>query len=319
MSTTDAFDTLVAPLSDQLLAHCYRMLGSIHDADDALQDTMLRAWKSFPGFDGRSELSTWLYRIATNASLDVISRNARRVLPVDLTADETRGAEAVRWIEPFAHVSGPEGPEAAAVRRESVELAFVTALQILPANQRAVLLLRDVLAFSADDTAEILGASVASVTSSLQRARRAVEQRLPDTTQRSVIERLGTDATDRIAARYIDAWERSDTQALVDLLCADATFSMPPHPTWFKRPDAIGRFLAAEPMRYPWRLIRADVGGHMSFACYTIDSDTGAWAAHSLDVLTLGPDGITAIVGFLDPSLVTRLGLPSMPVVRSGT
>ena len=176
----EAFDTLIAPLRDQLLAHCYRMLGSIHDADDALQDTMLRAWKGFPGFDGRSEFSTWLYRIATNASLDAISRNARRVLPVDLTVDEAAGAEAARWIEPFAHAIGPESPEAVVVRRESVELAFVTALQILPANQRAVLLLRDVLAFSADDTAAILGASVTSVTSSLQRARRTVEQRLPD-------------------------------------------------------------------------------------------------------------------------------------------
>jgi RNA polymerase sigma-70 factor (TIGR02960 family) len=305
----DEFDTLIAPLRDQLLAHCYRMLGSIHDADDALQDTLLRAWKGFSGFDGRSELSTWLYRIATNASLDAISRNARRVLPVDLSADEATGVEAVRWIEPFAHWIGPEGPEAAVVRRESVELAFVTALQILPANQRAVLLLRDVLAFSADDTAAILGASVASVTSSLQRARRTVERRLPDTTQRAVIEELGTDATDRIAARYIDAWERSDTQALIGLLRADATFSMPPQATWFAGTVAIAEFLAAEPMRVSWRLIRADVGGQMAFACYTFDDDTGTWAPHSLDVVTLGRDGITAIVGFLDASLVTRLGL----------
>ena len=285
------------------------MLGSIHDADDALQDTLLRAWKGFPGFDGRSELSTWLYRIATNASLDAISRNARRVLPVDLSADDAAGVEAVRWIEPFAHVVGPEGPEAAVVRRESVELAFVTALQILPANQRAVLLLRDVLAFSADDTAAILGASVASVTSSLQRARRTVERRLPDTTQRAVIEELGTDATDRIAARYIDAWERSDTQALIDLLRADATFSMPPQATWFAGTAAIAEFLAAEPMRVSWRVIRADVGGHVAFACHTFDDDTGTWEPHSLDVVTLGHDGITAIVGFLDASLVTRLGV----------
>lgn len=307
----EAFDTLIAPLRDQLLAHCYRMLGSIHDADDALQDTLLRAWKGLASFDERSELSTWLYRIATNASLDAISRNARRVLPVDLTADESAGSETARWIEPFAHAIAPEGPEAAAVRRESVELAFVTALQILPANQRAVLLLRDVLAFSADDTAAILGASVASVTSSLQRARRTVEQRLPDTTQRAVIERLGTEETDRLATLYIDAWERSDTQALIALLCAEATFSMPPHPTWYAGPAAIARFLAAEPMRYPWRLIRTDVGGHVAFVCYTIDNDTGTWSAHSLDVLTLGAGGIKAIVGFLDPSFVTRLGLPA--------
>ena len=308
----EAFDTLVAPLRDQLLAHCYRMLGSIHDADDALQDTMLRAWKGLPGFDARSQFSTWLYRIATNASLDAISRNARRVLPVDLTTNDTAGTEAVRWIEPFAHAIAPEGPEAAAVRRESVELAFVTALQILPANQRAVLLLRDVLAYSADDTAAILGASVASITSSLQRARRTVEQRVPDTTQRAVIARLGPQRTDQLANRYIDAWERSDTEALVALLCADATFSMPPHPTWYAGRDAVAQFLGAEPMRHSWRLIRTDVGGHVAFACYTIDKDTGMWAAHSLDVLTLDHDGVTAIVGFLDPSLVTRLGLPAV-------
>ena len=240
-----AFDALIAPLRDQLLAHCYRMLGSIDDADDALQDTLLRAWKGLHAFDERSELSTWLYRIATNASLDAISRNVRRVLPVDVTADEAI-EEGPRWIEPFARALAPDDPEAAVVRRESVELAFVTALQVLPANQRAVLLLRDVLAFSADDTATILGASVASVTSSLQRARRSVHQRLPDTTQRAFIERLGKEETDRLAARYIDAWERADTQALVALLCADATFSMPPHATWFSGKAAIVQFLAAD-------------------------------------------------------------------------
>jgi RNA polymerase sigma-70 factor (ECF subfamily) len=287
------------------------MLGSIHDADDALQETMLRAWKGLAGFDGRSQFSTWLYRIATNASLDAISRNARRVLPADLTGDEPASAESARWIEPFAHAIDPEGPEAALVMRESVELAFVTALQILPANQRAVLLLRDVLAFSANDTASVLGATVASVTSCLQRARRTVEQHLPETTQRGVFERLGQQATDRLAMRYIDAWERSDTEALVALLCADATFSMPPHPTWFAGRDAIGRFLAAEPMRYTWRMTRVDVGGHLGFACYTIDGNTGVGTAHSVDVLTIDDDGITAIVGFLDPSLVTRLGLPA--------
>jgi RNA polymerase sigma-70 factor, ECF subfamily len=306
----EAFDSLITPLRDQLLAHCYRMLGSIHDADDALQETMLRAWKGVAGFDGRSAFTTWLHRIATNASLDAISRNARRVLPVDLSADDAVNTETMRWIEPFAHTIGPESPEAALVRRESVELAFVTALQILPANQRAVLLLRDVLAFSADDTAAVLGASVASVTSSLQRARRTIEQRLPHTSQRAVIDQLGAEATDRIAADYVEAWERSDTKALVALLCEDATFSMPPHPRWFAGRSAIAQFLDDEPMRFPWRLIRTDVGGHVAFACYTFDDDTGGWAAHSLDVLTLGPRGIEAIVGFLDPSLVTRLGLP---------
>ena len=308
----EAFDALVAPMRDQLLAHCYRMVGSIHDADDALQDTLVRAWKGLPRFDGRSEVSTWLYRIATNASFDVISRNARRVLPVDVDSGDSPDAEAPRWIEPFAHAITPESPEAAAIRRESVELAFVTALQILPANQRAVLLLRDVLGFTADDTAAILGATVASVTSSLQRARRNVRERLPDTSQRAVIERLGPLATDRLATKYIDAWERSDTEALVALLCADATFSMPPQPTWFKGRTAIFRFLAAEPMRYRWRLIKTDVGGQLGFACYTIDQSTDTWIAHSVDVLTLGLDGITAVVGFLDPSLVARLGLPTV-------
>ena len=308
----EAFDMLIVPMRDQLLAHCYRMVGSIHDADDALQDTMLRAWTGLSGFDGRSELSTWLYRIATNASLDAISRNARRVLPVDLTADDSSSAEPHRWIEPFAHAVVPESPEAAAVRRESVELAFVTALQILPANQRAILLLRDVLSFSAKDTAAILGATVASVTSGLQRARRTVEQRLPETPQHAVIEGLGRTGTDQLATQYIDAWERSDTEALVALLCADATFSMPPHAAWFSGRSAITEFLADQPMRHPWRLVRAEVGGQLGFACYTLEPSTGSWTAHSLDVLTLHHDGIAAIVGFLDPSLVPRLGLPAV-------
>ena len=267
--------------------------------------------KGWPASTGAPSSAPGSIRIATNASLDAISRNARRVLPVDLTADDAAGAETLRWIEPFAHAIGPESPEAAAVRRESVELAFVTALQILPANQRAVLLLRDVLAFSAVDTAAVLGTSAASVTSSLQRARRTVEQRLPRRHP------AGGHRPTRSGRRPIESPPSTSRrgsdrtrEALVALLCADATFSMPPHPTWFAGPAAIAQFLDAEPMRYPWRLIRTDVGGHLAFACYTIDHDTGDWAAHSLDVLTLGHDGIEAIVGFLDPSLVTRLGLP---------
>ena len=213
----------------------------------------------------------------------------RRVLPVDLTADDAAGAETLRWIEPFAHTVGPESPEAAAVRRESVELAFVTALQILPANQRAVLLLRDVLAFSADDTAAILGASVASVTSSLQRARRTVERRLPDTTQREVIDRLGAQATDRIATRYVEAWERSDTQALVALLCADATFSMPPDSTWFAGRAAIADS-SSTPSRCGTRGADPDRRRRSRrIRLLPIDDDTGNWTAHSLDVAHARP------------------------------
>src|SRR5947207_871188 len=217
----DAFARLLEPYRGELHAHCYRMLGSVHDAEDALQEVLLRAWRGLGRFEGRSSLRSWLYTIATNVSLNLIGRRPKRVLPIDYgpAADPHGGpgepiVESV-WMEPYADDAlglkdGLAGPEARYEQRESVELAFVAALQNLPANQRAVLILREVLGFSAKETAETLETTTASVNSALQRARAAVEERLPDQSQQATARLLGDDGLQELVDRYIDAWERCD-------------------------------------------------------------------------------------------------------------
>ena len=308
-----AFDDLVSPHRDELRAHCYRMLGSMHDADDALQNALLRAWKGLPGFAGRSTIRTWLYKITTNACLALIDRNRQRHLPVDIT-DPPRAADSdPAWLEPFVgpHDPGrhdPESPTAVVERGESVELAFVAAFQYLPANQRAVLLLRDVLGFSAAETAELLDATVPAVTSSLQRARRTVRQRLPDRTQQETLRALGDRKVQALVARYVDAWQRNDADALLALLADDATFSMPPLPSWYRGRADIEGFLLEQPLTCQWRVIPTRASGQLAFACY-IREDSG-WIAHSLDILTVRDDRIEQITGFLQPDLISLLGLP---------
>ena len=186
-----AFDDLVEEQRADLHAHCYRMLGSLHDADDALQDTLLRAWRGLPGFRGRSSLRTWLYRIATNVCLDAIARRPKRVLPIDYESEER---EATLWIEPYPDAGVEDGhtaPEARYERREALELAFVAALQHLPPRQRAALIARDVLGFSAKEAAESLETTVASVNGALLRARRTVAERLPERSQQATLRTLG--------------------------------------------------------------------------------------------------------------------------------
>src|SRR5947207_1487507 len=217
----EAYGRLVEPHRPELHAHCYRMLGSVHDAEDALQDALLRAWRGLPRFEGRSSLRSWLYTIATNTCLNVIARRPKRVLPIDYgpAADPHEGPgepviESV-WVEPYPDErlgleDGFAAPEARYEQRESVELAFIAALQHLPASQRAALILREVLGFSAKETAEMLETTVASVNSALQRARGAVEERVPDQTQQGTLRSLGDDALRELVDRYIDAWERCD-------------------------------------------------------------------------------------------------------------
>ena len=214
----DAFGRLVEPYRGELHAHCYRMLGSVHDAEDALQDALLRAWRGLARFEGRSSLRSWLYTIATNTSLNLIGRRPKRVLPIDYgpAADPHGGpgepmVESV-WMEPYADdelglQDGLAGPEARYEQRESVELAFVAALQHLPANQRAVLILREVLGFSAKETAETLETTVASANSALQRARATVEERLPDQSQQATLRALGDERLNEIVESYMKAWE----------------------------------------------------------------------------------------------------------------
>ena len=241
----DAFRRLADEHRAELLAHCYRMLGSIHDAEDALQETLLRAWRGLPCFAGRSSLRTWLHRIASNVCVDAIARRPRRVLPVDHGPSSDPGVEIGRplvesvWVEPFpdetlALAEGYAAPDARYEQRESVELAFVAALQYLPATQRAVLLLREVLGFSAREVAETLDTTVASVNSALQRARSTVRNRLPERSQQSTLRALGDKRIRELVDAYVEAWGRGDVDALRELLAEDAVFSMPPWAAWWR-------------------------------------------------------------------------------------
>src|SRR4051794_19772854 len=246
----DAFGRLVEPYRGELHAHCYRMLGSVHDAEDALQETMLRAWRGLKRFEGRSSLRSWLYTIATNTCLNAIARRPKRVLPVDYgpAADPHQApgepvAESI-WIEPYPDEmlgieDGLASPEARYEQREGVELAFVAALQHLPANQRAMLVLREVLGFSAKEVAESLETTVASVNSALQRARTAVEERVPEQSQQATLRSIGDDEVRELVDRWVDAWEKNDVDAFTAMLAEDATFAMPPLASWYQGREGI--------------------------------------------------------------------------------
>src|SRR5438067_13295222 len=222
----NAYRDLVEPHRSELHAHCYRMLGSLHDAEDALQEALLRAWRGLPKFEGRSSLRSWLYTIATNTCLNSIERRPKRVLPVDYAppADPHGGpgepvVESV-WVEPYPDEllgleDGFAAPEARYEQRESVELAFIAALQNLPPNQRAPLILREVLGFSAKESAEMLETSVQSINSALQRARKTVEERLPDQSQQATLRALGDDGLRQVVDGYVEAWQRGDVEAVV--------------------------------------------------------------------------------------------------------
>src|ERR671931_1379314 len=223
----DAFERLVEPHRAPLHAHCYRMLGSVHDAEDALQEALLRAWRGLPRFEGRSSTRSWLYKIATNTSLRLIERRPKRVLPVDhrpASDGEVEPGEPLvesTWVEPYPDEQIADGratPDARYEQREGVELAFIAALQHLPVLQRAALILREVLGFSAQETAETLETTVPSVNSALQRARKAVDERLPEQSQQATLRSLGDDRLREIVEAYIEAWERGDVEAVVGML-----------------------------------------------------------------------------------------------------
>jgi RNA polymerase sigma-70 factor, ECF subfamily len=307
-----AFRELVQPRQSELHAHCYRMLGSVDDADDVLQDTLLRAWRGLPRFEGRSSLRSWLYRIATNACLNAIEKRARRVLPADhgppVGAGEPWGeplADSI-WIEPYPDdalgVADPlAAPEARYEQRESIELAFVAALQNLPANQRAVLILREVLGFSAKEAAETLDTTTASVNSALQRARAAVEDRLPEQSQQATARALGDDALQDVVDAYVDAWQRGDVKAVVGMLTEDAAFSMPPLGTWFGGREEIEIFLAGWPLsgQWRWRPVQVRANGQPALAFYSWDPDEEAYMPFALNVLTIRGDKVSDITAFI--------------------
>jgi RNA polymerase sigma-70 factor (ECF subfamily) len=307
-----AFRRLVEPLSGELHAHCYRMLGSVHDAEDAVQDASLRAWRGLARFEGRSSLRSWLYTIATNTCLTQIERRPKRVLPVDYgpPTDPHRApgeplVESV-WVEPYPDeqlglADGFAGPDARYELRESVELAFIVALQHLPATQRAVLILREVLGFSAKETAETLDTTVASVNSALQRARSTLADRLPDESQQTTLRALGDDELREVVTRYVDAWERADVDAVAAMLAADATFAMPPLATWYAGRDGIAAWLAGWPLSgaWRWRAIPVRANGQPALAFYSWDDDAQTHLPFALNVLGFRGAQISDVVAFI--------------------
>jgi RNA polymerase sigma-70 factor (TIGR02960 family) len=316
-----AFGQLVEPYRAELHAHCYRMLGSVHDADDALQDALLGAWRGLAGFEGRSSLRAWLYRITTNACLRLLARRPRRVLAVEYgpaAAPEDDLGEPVAepvFLEPYPDdqlqpQDWSAAPEARYELRESVELAFVAALQHLPATQRAVLILREVLGFSAAEVAGILDLTPAAVNSALQRARKAVDRRVPRPAQQAELDALGAGGRRELVDAFVTAWERADVAAILDLLAEDARFSMPPLRAWFRGREDIGRFFAERVFATPWRLLPIRANGQLAFGCYQADPDGDRFRLGAVNVLRVRAGRIVEIAGFLDPGVHRRFGLP---------
>jgi RNA polymerase sigma-70 factor, ECF subfamily len=307
-----AYASLVEPHRGELHAHCYRMLGSVHDAEDALQDALLRAWRGLPRFEGRSSPRSWLYKIATNTCLDTIARRPKRVLPIDYApaTDPHAGpgepvVESV-WVEPYPDErlgleDGYAAPEARYERRESVELAFIAALQHLPPRQRAVLILREVLGYSAKEVADALDTTVASVNSAIQRARQAVDERTPEQSQQATLRVLGDDGLRDLVNSYVDAWERCDVEAVVAMLTEDATIAMPPLASWFGPRDQMAVFLAEFPLSgaWRWRAVQTRANGQPALGFYAWDPDADAFLPFALNVLTLRGAAVKDVAAFV--------------------
>jgi RNA polymerase sigma-70 factor, ECF subfamily len=318
----DAFGRLVSPYRRELHAHAYRMLGSAADAEDALQDALLGAWRGLARFEGRSSLRSWLYTITTNASLKSIQRRPKRVLPIDYgpPADphDRQGERLLEsvWIEPSPdeHLFAEDdaaSPEARYEERESVELAFIAALQHLPARQRAVLILRDVLGFSAREAAEVLETTPISIDSALQRAHKTVEKRLPEQSQQAALRSLDDTELREIVDGYMQAWESADVSAIASMLADDATLGMPPLPEWYSGRDAIAAFLERLPLREGMRrFVPTRANGQPAVAHYTLDAEAEAYLPHAIHVLGLEGNRIRDITVFHTPEAFARFGLP---------
>src|SRR3954469_20110129 len=311
-----AFARLVEPYRGELHAHCYRMLGSVHDAEDALQDATLRAWRGLARFEGRSSLRSWLYTIATNACLNAIAKRPKRVLPIDYgpaSDPHTPPGEPVVesvWIEPYPDEmlgieDGYAAPDARYEQREAVELAFIAALQYLPPNQRAVLILREVLGFSAKEVADALDTSAASVNSALQRARAAVEERVPEQSQQETLRQIGDDEINEIVARYVDAWERDDVEAFTAMLAEDASFAMPPLATWYSTREGIAGWAERSSMNglWGWKGIVTRANGQVAIGFYSWDKEQQAALPFALNVLTFRGREVSEVVAFINRSI----------------
>jgi RNA polymerase sigma-70 factor, ECF subfamily len=324
---SQAFERLAEPFRREIKLHCYRMLGSLHEADDLVQETYLRAWRGFSSFeagasDERGSFRAWLYKIATNACLNALEgcKHQQRYLPDQLGPagpPKMEGGPAldVPWLEPYpdanleSFADAAPNPEARYTARESVQLAFVAAIQQLPPRQRAALMLSDVLGWASAEAASLLGGSTASINSALQRARQTLSQRYSD--RRPPLESQPTPAQKKILDRYLHAWEGHDVDGFVALLKEDATAVMPPWLQWFIGREVIGTFFAAA-----WKtcgglhLVPTFANRQPAFAIYEFSGADKRWNAHSIHVLTLEDDAISAITLFLDPRLFHDFALP---------
>jgi RNA polymerase sigma-70 factor (ECF subfamily) len=310
------FLELTSPFRVEILAHCYRMLGSVSEAEDMVQETYVRAWRAYGSFEGRSSIRTWLYRIATNACLTARERAARRPLPSGLfgahTGDEPWRTtdESALWLEPISEsvlVDDGADPASVVAARTGLRLGLIAVLQHLPANQRAVFLLRVVLQWRAREVAEVLDISVAAVNSLLQRARRRVDELAPS--EEGVTEPAEEDARRQVDA-YASAFERADIDSLVALLVEDATFEMPPQPVWFANRDDIGHFLADKMVPGLWEAHATSANTQPAVALY-VTGDDGKQHIESLHVFSFGPEGIARIVVFRDPALIAPFAMSS--------
>ena len=319
MEESAHFERLTGPFREELLAYCYRMLGSVQDAEDQVQETLLRAWRGYGGFEGRSSMRTWLYRIATNACLRALETRGRRPLPSGLgapaqEADTTPGAARteVPWLEPVPDAlfgTAPADPAAVVLSRTSMRLALIAALQYLPPRQRAVLILRDVLGWRAAEVAGLLGTSTPAVNSALQRAREHLQLIAP---AEDDIRGPASPADRELVGRYAAAFEHADLAALARMLREDAVLEMPPLPGWYRGRGPIVRFLGAHVLGRPgeFRMIPTAANGQPAFAAYARDHH-GGYHARGICVLTLAGPQVSRIVSFNDPGLFPGFGFPA--------
>ncbi len=319
----EAFRKLIEPYCRELHVHCYRMLGSLQDAEDILQETLLAAWQGLGAFEGRATIRTWLYRIATNRCLNALRSASRRPasewdIPHVEPPEPTRLGEVV-WLEPYPDalfegvIEVPLGPEARYQQTEAISLAFVTALQLLPARQRAVLILREVLGYQADEVADMLDSTVESVNSAIKRARASLRRRAPTPGDREAPPAQGSPAERALVAHFVRAWEAGDVDALVALLTANVTVSMPPIPLEYHGRDIVARFCASLLRRRSHDLVPTRANGQPAFGAYLRAGTGGTRHGTGLFVLTLEGDRICAMTRF-DSSVLPWFGLPhSLP------
>lgn len=314
----EAFGMLVRPHQRELHVHCYRMTASVHDSDDLLQEVLLRAWQRLDQVRNAGSLRAWLYRIATTVCLNAL-RDAKRAPVLHGLRQQGFDGESDRGMEPYPDRwlldTEVADPAARYSQRESVELAFVAALQHLSPNQRAALILRDVLGFSAKDAATGLQTTPAAVNSALQHARRTVESRVPERSQQIALHAMGDTQLRSIVSEYTRAMERGDLDAMLRLLAQDATWSMPPSPRRYRGHDEIAEFLRSGPFRDSWRHVPTRANGQVAIGCYRWDRRQQHFHAFALDVLTLRDNRIAHINAFLDTVVFGYFELPEwLPV-----